>query len=79
MHTTIKGGLPCIARLTHCSGRYVPAKVNAEPDYCHEAEYPDIEFELLTLTGRPAPWLWKAATSADLERIETELLNELEH
>lgn len=50
--------------------------MNAEPDYCYEAEYPDIEFELFTLTGRPAPWLWKAASEDDLARIETELLNE---
>lgn len=76
MRTTIKSGLPCLARLTHISGRYLPAIVNREPDYCHEAEYPEVEFELLTLAGKPAPWLYKAASEADLARIESELLNQ---
>lgn len=77
MLTTIKGGLPCIARITHVSGRYMPAITAAEPDYCHPAEYPDIEFELLTTAGKPADWLFKAATEADLQRIESELMEAL--
>lgn len=33
--------------LVECSvsGRYRPAKINADPDDCYEAEYPEVEIE----------------------------------
>lgn len=72
-HTTINGGLPCIARVTHYSPGCA-AKTNADPWDCYEAEYPEIEFDLLTTRGKPAPWLEKLMTDQDRERIENELL-----
>ena len=66
-------GIPCRIEFT-VRGRYIPARINAEPDYCHEAEYPDIEFEVLDRRGRPAPWLAKKLTDADIHRIENEIL-----
>ena len=73
MQTTVKGGLPCIARVTSYSPGFA-AKTNAEPDYCYPGEPEEVEFELLTLKGKPAEWLYKQASEADLARIETELL-----
>ena len=78
MQTTIKGGLPCRAQITSISGRYVPASIHGDPNDCHEAEYPEVEFELLTMAGKPAEWLFKAATEADLMRIENELLENMQ-
>lgn len=76
MITTV-ADIPCRAIITHCSGHYRPAITQADPDNCCEAEYPDIEFEVLDLRGRPAPWLARKLTSAESHRIESELLNEL--
>jgi hypothetical protein len=76
MMTTIKGGLPCIARVTFfspgCAGR-----VHGDPDDCYESEPDEIEFELLTATGQPTPWLRKAASEDDLMRIERQLLEQM--
>lgn len=66
-------GIPCQIEFT-VRGRYIPAKVDAPPEYCHEAEYPDIEFEVLDRRGRPAPWLAKKLKPADIHRIENEIL-----
>lgn len=73
MRTTIKGGLPCLAIITNISGCHVPAKTNADPDSCYEEEWPEIEWELLTIAGKSADWLRQAATEDDLIRIENEL------
>lgn len=75
-HTTIGDGLPCIARVTHYSPGYA-AKTNADPWDCYEAEYPEIEFDLLTTRGKPAKFLEKLMTSEDHERISNELLEEI--
>lgn len=66
-------GIPCRIEFT-VTGQYIPARTNAEPDYCHEAEYPDIEFEVLDRRGRPAPWLARKLTPAETQRIENEIL-----
>ena len=73
MQTHIKRGLPCLARITSYSPGFA-AKTNAEADYCYPGEPKEIEFELLTLRGKPAPWIYKMASDADLARIENELL-----
>ncbi|MBK5204323.1 MAG: hypothetical protein JJD98_02630 [Polaromonas sp.] len=75
-HTTINGGLPCIARVTHYSPGCA-AKINADPYDCWESEPAEIEFKLLTTRGKPAPWLEKLMSTEDRERIETELLEEV--
>jgi hypothetical protein len=75
--TRIKGGLPCIAEVTHCSPGCA-SKVNADPDDCYESEAPEIEFRLLTMKGKPAPWLEKLMTQDDQERIERELLEDID-
>jgi hypothetical protein len=75
--TTIKNGLPCQARITHISGEFVPARVDADPDDCHEAEWPEIEWELLTARGRRGKWLANVASAEDLQRIENELWESL--
>lgn len=77
MHTRI-AGIPCQAQITHISGRYVPAKTNADPDDCYPASYPEVEWEVLDRKGYAAPWLAKKMTTEDMDRIETELLGELE-
>ena len=73
MHTTIKSGLPCIARVTYSSpGR--AGRVHGEPDDCYEAEPPELEFELYTIGGKRAPWMHKLMTTADYDRISRKLL-----
>lgn len=71
-------GIPCQAQLTHLSGGYVPARVNADPDSCYEAEYPEVDFEILDRKGYRAKWLETKLTPAESDRIETELLKEME-
>jgi hypothetical protein len=73
MHTTIKSGLPCIARVTYCSaGR--AGRVHGDPDDCYEAEPPELEFALFTTTGKRATWMEKQMSDADYLRISRELL-----
>ena len=73
MHTTIKSGLPCIARVTYSApGR--AARVHGDPDDCYEAEAPEIEFDLFTLRGKRAVWMDELVTPADHLRITQQLL-----
>lgn len=76
IQTTVKGGLPCIARATSYSPGFA-SKTNAEVDDCFEGEPEEVEFELLTLRGKPSPWIQKIATEADLTRIENEILESI--
>jgi len=71
LHTTIKGGLPCIAVVTYYHHQAGNAWADNPDDY---NGYTELEFELRTLRGKPADWLEKAATDKDRERIERELL-----
>lgn len=66
-------GIPCKLDC-EVHGRYQPAKIDAEPEYCYEAQWPEVEFEVLDRRGRPAPWLAKKLTDADIHRIENEIL-----
>ena len=75
--TTVKNGLPCIARITHTTGQFRSAKIGADPDSCYEAECPEIEWELLTAKGKQCKWLQKIASAEDFARIETELMESL--
>lgn len=76
MHYRIQG-IPCQVELS-VSGRYVPAKVNADPDDCYEAEYPEVELTVLDRRGYPAPWLAAKMTSAEEDKIVERLLKERE-
>ena len=74
METRISG-IPCIVDYT-IRGKYVPAKIHAPPEFCHEAEYPEVEFTVCDRNGRPAPWLEKKMTYQDQQRIEAEILEQ---
>lgn len=76
MKTHIQG-IPCTIDY-RISGRYRPAITQAEPDFCHEAEYPTVEFTVCDRRGRQAPWLECKLTPADTERIEQEILEDLQ-
>ena len=72
METRI-AGVPCTVNYT-VQGKYVPAKIHAPPEFCHEAEYPEVEFTVCDRNGRPAPWLERKMTDTDRQRIESEIL-----
>lgn len=72
METHING-IPCIIQYT-ITGGYKPARINAPPENCYEAEYPGINFRVCDRNGRPAPWLECKMTDKDRERIESEIL-----
>lgn len=75
IHTRV-AGIPCIARVMDC--RYT------RPNYASWASPEDyfggwvIEWEICDSRGRPAPWLERKATDADRERIEAELIEQLQ-
>lgn len=66
-------GIPCIVEYV-IRGKYKPAKIHAPPEYCYEAEYPEVEFTVCDRNGRPAPWLERKMTYEDEKRIEAEIL-----
>lgn len=72
MRTKI-AGIPCTVDF-RVTGEYVPAKTNAPPESCYEAEYPEIDFTVCDQRGRPAPWLEEKMTPEDVARIEIEIL-----
>jgi hypothetical protein len=74
METRI-AGIPCTIDYT-VYGKYVPAKTNADPDSCYEAEYPEIEFTVCDRRGRPALWLACKLSDDDIRRIESEILEQ---
>lgn len=73
IETTICG-IPCQVEITSIDGRFVPAKINADPNSCYEAEYPEIYFDVLDRKGYKAPWLERKMSDRERERIEGELL-----
>jgi len=75
---TYIAGIPCQVGDIEVRGSYCPAKVNADPDDCYEAEYPEVSFVVQDQRGRPAPWLERKMTDEDLARITGEILEELE-
>jgi len=68
-------GIPCLIDYT-IVGKYSPAKTDTTPDHCYPAEYPDIDFIVCDLRWRPAPWLERKMTHDDIQRIETEILEQ---
>lgn len=71
IQTTIGNGFPCIASVTS----YSAYKSNWSPSW--ERSLPDdpeeISFDLLTLRGKPAAFLYRIATEQDMNRIREEL------
>ena len=67
--------IPCTVDYT-IRGKYKPAKIDADPDSCYEAEYPEVEFTVCDRNGRPAPWLEAIMTDEDRQRIENEILEQ---
>ena len=63
-------GLPCIAVVTHYTGQLPDRSADNPDDYYG---YVEVEFELLTTKGKPAPWLEKVMTEKDKARIESEI------
>ena len=76
MQTRI-AGIPCIVNLVSVVGQFSPAVISKDPDYCHEAEYPEVTFQVCDRKGYPAPWLERKLTCEEASRIESELLEEL--
>lgn len=75
IETTVKNGLPCIARVIHYY-RQKPLGREADSDWdCNG--YEDIEFELVTLKGKPAPWLNALLSEKDQERINGEISEQI--
>ena len=68
-------GIPCTVDYT-IRGKYKPAKIDADPDSCYEAEYPEVEFTVCDRNGRPAPWLEAKMKDEDRQRIENEILEQ---
>lgn len=69
-------GIPCQIETLSIEGDFVPAKVDADPDSCYPAEYPEIDWRILDRKGYPAPWLETKASDAERREVETLLLNE---
>ena len=74
METKING-IPCTVDYT-IQGKYKPAKIDADPDSCYEAEYPEVEFTVCDRNGRPAPRLEAKMKDEDRQRIENEILEQ---
>ena len=69
--TYVAGGLPCIARVTSYSAPRNNRRGHPEDWLPDEQE--EIEFELLTLKGKPASWIERRASDKDRDRICGEL------
>lgn len=67
-------GIPCIARVTHF---HLQRPHRGSPHTCHSDldyyGYTECEFQILDRRGRPAPWLERKLTDAEVARIEEEI------
>jgi hypothetical protein len=69
-------GIPCLIEPTSVFVQK-PLGPMCDSDYdCYG--YAEIEFDVLDRNGRPAPWLEKKLTPADIDRIETLILEQTE-
>lgn len=66
-------GIPCTARIDYVSVVRGSYSYNAASDLDYHG-YSEIDWELCDRRGRPAPWLTKKLTPADIDRIENEIL-----
>ena len=70
-------GIPAIARVLHYRP-YEPAYRRGHPDNWEPASPPEIDFEILDLRGRPAPWLDRKLNNEARARLERDLIEYLE-
>lgn len=69
-------GIPAVARVTYAHyTRPDPTTWASDWDYYGGWT---LNWEICDRNGRPAPWLERKASPRDLERIEAELIDELE-
>jgi hypothetical protein len=76
IQTTVSG-IPCLARMTY----YVPAdpgRTHGPPEDCWPPEPAVVDFDVLDLRGRAAPWLERKMSIDDIVRIEVELIEAVE-
>jgi hypothetical protein len=66
-------GIPCTARVDYVNVVKGSYSYNAASDHDYHG-YSEIDWELCDRRGRPAPWLAKKLTDADIGRIENEIL-----
>lgn len=70
-------GIPCTINVTHFSQVKGSYSYSAPSDLDYYG-YTECEFEICDRRGRPAPWLERKATDADLRRIEQEIIESYE-
>lgn len=70
-------GIPCRIRVTSYDA-YVPAYTSGLPENCYPAEGGCGDWEVLDRRGRPAPWLERKLTDAEIDRIDEEVFEEME-
>lgn len=63
-------GIPAIVEVLSAT----PARPAGKGGYLEPPEPADVEFKVLDLRGRPAPWLERKLTDADVETITREAL-----
>jgi hypothetical protein len=75
--TSTVSGIPCLVRVLEwepCVG----AALHSDPSFCHPGDGGTGEWEILDRKGRPAAWLTKKLTKAEVERLEQEVFNHME-
>lgn len=70
-------GIPCVINVISYQP-CVPAYISGPPERCYPAEGGEAQWEVLDRSGRYARWLENKLTNADIERIESEIVNLME-
>lgn len=66
-------GIPCIVKVINYTPAFTPTWGGAMEDGDY-GDDPEFDFDVFDTRGRPAPWLARKVTDADVERIEQEFL-----
>jgi hypothetical protein len=70
-------GIPCQIRVTSHQP-FIPARTRGRPEDCYPAEGGKIEYDVLTMNGKPAgKWLTDKITERDDEAIYEQFLETL--
>jgi len=75
--TSTVSGIPCLVRVLEWEP-CVSASLHSDPSFCHPGDGGTGEWEILDRKGRPAAWLTKKLTKAEVERLEQEVFNHME-
>ena len=70
-------GIPCVVKVLNYQP-CIPAYISGPPEDCYPAEGGESVWEVLDRKGRPAPWLQRKLTDAEVDRIESEIVNRME-